>query len=409
MKRHTEIAPSFPIHSCKLLAISVLIGASFSPSTTNAQSGHPSTEPFPVFDFEDPQKSIVVDLEFEDALTVTPQSVAVVRERTHVRLGDPPLLRVRVFDLNDETVEEFNSWHPLWILENDGPKSILPTGVGTLALPFESSVAGITVTDRTQDDVELATIDLLPATHDFCRDNPAEPECDGLANRSPNCDADGPYVAECAGAMTTVMLDGSGSSDPDQDPLSYEWTGSFEEASATGDKPSVNFSGLGDFPLSLTVSDDFEGSAMCESVATVVDTIAPIIDCNSPEFIKPPDAPISFTATANDICDGVIVPAITGYDCFWINPAGRRVDKTDSCVVEIAGDEVTIVDSGGVRDTIEWTVAVADVTGNITETTCSLFVAHPVACGVVRQTSAPVWALMILLLLALRIRATAKR
>src|SRR5262245_30168782 len=37
------------------------------------------------------------------------------------------------------------------------------------------------------------------------------------------CDAGGPYTAECAGAATTVALDGSGSTTT-TDPLTYTWT-----------------------------------------------------------------------------------------------------------------------------------------------------------------------------------------
>jgi subtilisin family serine protease len=35
-----------------------------------------------------------------------------------------------------------------------------------------------------------------------------------VVNEPPVCNANGPYTAECAGATTTISLDGTGSSDP---------------------------------------------------------------------------------------------------------------------------------------------------------------------------------------------------
>ncbi len=41
------------------------------------------------------------------------------------------------------------------------------------------------------------------------------------------------------------------------------------------------------------------------------------------------------------------------------------------------GDTITILDSGGVDDHIEWTVLTTDVNGNTTETTCGVDVVKP--------------------------------
>jgi hypothetical protein len=126
-----------------------------------------------------------------------------------------------------------------------------------------------------------------------------------------------------------------------------------------------------------TSTDGCDNSNSCDQTITVVDTTPPVIDCSAPSTITPPDAPISFTATATDNCDEVPSVEITGYDCFKFTKKGKRIDKTESCVVEYVGDIITISDSGGVGDNIEWTVSAIDSCGNSSEITCSIEVINP--------------------------------
>ena len=56
---------------------------------------------------------------------------------------------------------------------------------------------------------------------------------------------------------------------------------------------------------------------------------------------------------------------------------GKRIDKTESCVVSIDGDEITILDSGGVGDIITWTVVATDSSGNQSSTDCEITVENP--------------------------------
>ena len=55
----------------------------------------------------------------------------------------------------------------------------------------------------------------------------------------------------------------------------------------------------------------------------------------------------------------------------------ERIDKTESCVVEVNGDTVTIGDSGGVHDNITWTLRANDNCGNVAEFTCLVNVVKP--------------------------------
>ncbi len=51
---------------------------------------------------------------------------------------------------------------------------------------------------------------------------------------------------------------------------------------------------------------------------------------------------------------------------------GRRIDKTESCQVQVDSDTITILDSGGIGDHIERTIRTTNVNGNVVEVTCGV-------------------------------------
>jgi len=74
------------------------------------------------------------------------------------------------------------------------------------------------------------------------------------------------------GNTTVVTLDGSASSDPENDPLTFAWTvpsGTFVTGDANSQTPQVTFPGTGAYVVTLTV-DDGQGN---QATATV--TISP--------------------------------------------------------------------------------------------------------------------------------------
>lgn len=131
------------------------------------------------------------------------------------------------------------------------------------------------------------------------------------ANSPPICDAGGPYEAECEGETTSVELDGSGSSDPDCNTITFTWTGPFEGGMATGPNPTVEFSGTGTFNVNLEVNDG-SASTMCSTTVTIEDTTPPTIDC-PPDMVRSTDpgmcsAVVTYPPpTASDICSDVTV------------------------------------------------------------------------------------------------------
>jgi subtilisin family serine protease len=134
---------------------------------------------------------------------------------------------------------------------------------------------------------------------------------------------------------------------------------------------------VGTTPVLWTATDDSGNQSFDGQDVTVEDTIPPTIFCNAPATITPPDAPISFTATAEDICDAAPFVEIVAYDCFTFTKKGKRIDKTESCVVTFEGTGITILDSGGVDDHISWTVQAVDIHGNESEATCEVLVVNP--------------------------------
>lgn len=134
--------------------------------------------------------------------------------------------------------------------------------------------------------------------------------------------------------------------------------------------------GLGMTDVTLVVTDSDGASDSCSAEVTVVDQEPPMILCNAPPTITPPDAPISFTSSAVDNCSVASV-LITEFDCFKFTKAGTRIDKTGSCEVTFEGATITILDSGGVHDHIMWTVSAVDGSGNPAIAVCEVLVVNP--------------------------------
>jgi len=114
-------------------------------------------------------------------------------------------------------------------------------------------------------------------------------------NGAPTCDAGGPYVAACAGGTTAVTLDGGACTDPDDDPLSFLWSGPFVGGAVTGSPVDVRFDRVGQFVVDLTVSDGGRES-VCATVVEIEDTTPPTL-------LAPPDVTIECAAAGGSPVD----------------------------------------------------------------------------------------------------------
>lgn len=134
--------------------------------------------------------------------------------------------------------------------------------------------------------------------------------------------------------------------------------------------------GLGETLVTLVVEDGQGRTATCQATVTVEDRAAPVVECNAPSTLRPPDAPVSWTGTATDNCS-VAAVEVGRYDCWTVNGAGKRVDKTGSCVVSVEGATLTVHDSGGVGTLITWEASATDGSGNSITRRCETEVVNP--------------------------------
>ncbi|MEI9476509.1 MAG: Ig-like domain-containing protein [Deltaproteobacteria bacterium] len=127
-----------------------------------------------------------------------------------------------------------------------------------------------------------------------------------VVNRTPIADA-GPdqVVTTDKDCRAKVTLNGTRSTDPNGDPLTYLWTGSF--GTAKGRNPTIRLS-LGTYIITLTVSNDKGGTASDNLTVTVMDGAPPKINgvTAKPDSLWPPDhkmVPVKINVSASDNCD----------------------------------------------------------------------------------------------------------
>ena len=118
-------------------------------------------------------------------------------------------------------------------------------------------------------------------------------------NTPPEADASGPYETP---EGTDIVLDGTGSSDPDGDPITYEWDfdndGLFDDA--TG--PTPTYDDVGDnkvVTIKLKVTDDNEAFDVDETTLTVTN-VAPTIDTLSADDPIDEGQTVTVDGTASD-------------------------------------------------------------------------------------------------------------
>lgn len=126
-------------------------------------------------------------------------------------------------------------------------------------------------------------------------------------NRPPVADAGADQVVECAGATgTPVLLDGSGSRDPDGNPLAFEWRDAAGNVLARTPQAALSLP-LGVHPFTLTVNDGRGGVATDSVLVIVRDTTPPEIRVSlTPDVLWPANnklVSINAAVQVSDLCD----------------------------------------------------------------------------------------------------------
>lgn len=168
-------------------------------------------------------------------------------------------------------------------------------------------------------------------------------------NQPPNADAgDDQQLPAGPGCIAELTLDGSRSFDPDNDPITYQWTGPFGEA--TGPSPTVSL-GLGVHAVTLTVTDDKGEAASDAVVITVFDASPPVLAGDfSPitaECAGPDGTPLPLPAiTAIDDCDGAVAVSSDAPDRFPLGATTVTFTASDAAGNAVEQSlVVTIVDT----------------------------------------------------------------
>jgi PKD repeat protein len=143
---------------------------------------------------------------------------------------------------------------------------------GPISAPFAHDWSGVDLTSAPGGN--LVYVDFSDGSVKqivYTRGN-AEPQ--PFASASPNHGA----------APLTVELDASGSTDPDEDPLTYRWTFGDGSPSGEGAKVSHRYVVPGSYPATLTV-DDGRGKASTATVRIRVTAAPPRVSCVVPKVV----------------------------------------------------------------------------------------------------------------------------
>lgn len=104
-----------------------------------------------------------------------------------------------------------------------------------------------------------------------------------VVNADPIAEAGPSQTIDCTGPLTEVSFDGTASSDPDGDPLEYEWSapdGVFGDNDRFSPTPTGHFP-IGPTLVTLTVTDGKGGLATDDVLITVQDIQPPVVVCTT--------------------------------------------------------------------------------------------------------------------------------
>src|SRR5215211_181125 len=183
----TTVASFFLLGSL-LLMVLVSLNLAYAQTPNNGDDLNQTA--VPEFDFNNVvDKSMVVLLNFTALNKAEFVDVGVSYGPPHSNIGNPPLLRVQIYDYNGAIIQQFNYWHPLFALEfqEDSKEylKILPNAVGRFVFPFDANAALMKVSylhhegaNNTRAE-EVISVELGSPVLSFCDQFPDDPDCRG--------------------------------------------------------------------------------------------------------------------------------------------------------------------------------------------------------------------------------------
>lgn len=200
------------------------------------------------------------------------------------------------------------------------------------------------------------------------------------SNRPPAAEA-GPNqsieLTACTGAE--VILDGAGSFDPDNDPLTYLWT--WTGGSASGANPTVVLP-FGTTLITLTVTDGKGGTGTDTVQVEVMDTTPPLMNVSlNPDLLWPPNhrlVPVTAKVTVDDACmDTTTVELLSATSNEPDNASGDG-NTTGDIVITSKGGLLLRAERSGQGNGRIYTVtySATDIGGNTSTASASVAVPH---------------------------------
>jgi PKD repeat protein len=236
----------------------------------------PSVEPIPNPIFDDPTKSIVVRLDFNNRTDVTLNSAFVSMQSGHANIGEPPLLRLMIFDDTGASLGRVNAWHPLWLLaENpDGTheRVTLDSATGRFVIPFRDDYGTMKVFENALRQ-DLIRVDLRTVIRDFCWQNPTDRDC--MAN----------FTWSAPAKEGGVIQFSDLSLGPGGDIVAWKWEFGDGSPDSSLQNPTHVYGDNGVFSVKLTVQNS-DGLADSVKYDIIVENVDPLVDQDISALVK---------------------------------------------------------------------------------------------------------------------------
>ena len=184
------IAGCFLLGSLLIVQVDPNLAYSQTPNNLDENNGDDLSEAVvPAFDFNNNfDKSIVVLLNFTELNKAEFVDSDVSYGPPHSNIGNPPSLRLQIYDYSGGIIQQFNYWHPLFYFEfqeggNEHLNHSQNAAVGRFVFAFDPNAALMKVSYLHHDGVnntwaeEVISVNLIPTISRFCDQFRDDPDC----------------------------------------------------------------------------------------------------------------------------------------------------------------------------------------------------------------------------------------